>query len=337
MSRKPRIPKYSLHKPSGRARVIVNGRHIWLGKHGSNESIERYNRVVAEIASSPTEAPSVAQAGSFEPRAVVEVLALYLKHAEGYYVKNGEPTGQLPIVKGALRAVQRLYGRAAVTEFGPTALKAVRQAMVDSGLCRNEVNRRVRIIRQAFKWAVSEELIPVTIYQTLATVDGLRKGRTEAPDHAPVEPVADGIVDSTMPYMPVVVADMVKIQRLSGARPGEICSLRPCDVDRSDEEAWVYRPGSHKTQHHEKTRVIYFGPRAQEILAPYLLRPSTKCCFSPKESEKKRLRELHVKRRTPLSCGNKPGTNRRESRNGRLGISMRSRAIAKRSVVPSRR
>jgi hypothetical protein len=30
-------------------------------------------------------------------------------------------------------------------------LKAVRQAMVDGGLCRNEINRRVRLIVRAFK------------------------------------------------------------------------------------------------------------------------------------------------------------------------------------------
>ena len=56
MPRKPRIPKYSLHKPSGRARVIVDGQHIWLGKCNSEESIEKYNRLVAKLATSPSNA-----------------------------------------------------------------------------------------------------------------------------------------------------------------------------------------------------------------------------------------------------------------------------------------
>ena len=310
MARKPRIPKYSLHKPSGRARVIVNGRHIWLGKHNSTESIERYNRIIAEIAAAPTGVSHEAEVPVGEPRAVVEVLALYLEHAKTYYVKDGKPTDQLAIVKGALRPVQQLYGRSLVTEFGPLKLKAVRQSMVDSGLCRKEVNRRVRIIQQAFKWAASEEFVEASIHVNLDTVDSLKEGRTDAPDYDPVEAVADEVVDATLPHLPPVIADMVRTQRLTGARPGEICNLRPCDLDRSDSMVWVYRPSSHKSQHRKKARAIYFGPRAQEVITPYLLRSAESYCFSPAESEWKRLKEAHAKRKTSLRCGNKPGTNR---------------------------
>ena len=161
--------------------------------------------------------------------------------------------------------------------------------MIDAGLCRNEVNRRVRIIRRAFKWAASEEMISVSIYQALATVEGLRKGRTEAPDHPPVAAVADEVVNATLPHLPQVVADMVSFQRATGARPGEACSIRPGDVDRSD-DVWVYRPASHKTEHFDRPQVIFLGPKAQEILKPYLLRPSDQHCFSPAESEKKAFR-----------------------------------------------
>ncbi len=48
-------------------------------------------------------------------------------------------------------------------------------------------------------------------------------------------------MDSTLPYLPAVVADMVRFQRLTGARPGEVCQLRPCDVDWSG-DVWEYRP-----------------------------------------------------------------------------------------------
>jgi len=49
MPLKPRrIPSYRLHKPSGRARVIIDRRHIYLGNYGSPESWEKYNRLIAE-------------------------------------------------------------------------------------------------------------------------------------------------------------------------------------------------------------------------------------------------------------------------------------------------
>ena len=41
MPRKP-VPSYRLHKASGQARTIINGRHIYLGKYGSPESRQRY-------------------------------------------------------------------------------------------------------------------------------------------------------------------------------------------------------------------------------------------------------------------------------------------------------
>ncbi len=47
------------------------------------------------------------------------------------------------------------------------------------------------------------------------------------------------------------------------------------------------------------------------MLRPYLLRDKTAFCFVPAESEKKRRAELHARRRTPLSCGNVPGSSRK--------------------------
>lgn len=309
MPRKPRIPKYALHKPSGRARVIVDGQHIWLGKFGSDESIERYNRLVAELATSSTGKPSLSPTSALDHRTVVEILAAYQKWAEGYYQKAGKPTEQYRIILATLRPVQRLYGRAPAVEFGPAALKAVRQTMIDAGLCRKEINRRTRIVNHTFRWAASEELIPVSVYQALATVDGLKQGRTEAPDHPPVQAVADEVVDATIPFLPEIVASMVRFQRATGARPGEVCLVRPMDVDRSG-KVWVYRPASHKTEHFGRSRTIFVGPKAQAVLVPFLLRPATSYCFCPADTVKQQHANRAEARKTPLSCGNRPGSSR---------------------------
>ena len=181
--------------------------------------------------------------------------------------------------------------------------------MIGTGICRNTINDRTKILKAVFKWGVAGEIIPPSVYHSLLAVPGLRLGRTEARENEPVQPVADEIVDATLPTLPAVLADMVRFQRATGCRPGEVCILRPCDVDRS-EEVWAYHPSSHKTQHHGRGRTIYLGPRAQEILRPYLLRPDAAFCFSPKDSEKKRLAKRHADRKTPLSCGNRPGDNR---------------------------
>ena len=43
------VPSYRLHKPSGQARTIIHGRHIYLGKFNSPESREKYARLLAEL------------------------------------------------------------------------------------------------------------------------------------------------------------------------------------------------------------------------------------------------------------------------------------------------
>jgi hypothetical protein len=46
-----------------------------------------------------------------------------------------------------------------------------------------------------FRWAAGEELIPASIAQALTMASGVRQGRTEAWEAAPVLPVDDTIVD----------------------------------------------------------------------------------------------------------------------------------------------
>jgi integrase len=182
--------------------------------------------------------------------------------------------------------------------------------MVDAGVSRGVVNHRMARIRRVFKWAVAEELVPPTVYQGLAAVEGLRKGRTAAREPEPIEPVKVEVINATLPHLPVVVADMVHFQKFTGCRPAEVCTIRPCDVDTSG-DIWIYRPESHKTEHHGRDRTICIGPKAQDLLRPYLLRPADSFCFSPTDSERKRLSARHEARKTPLRYGNRPGTNRK--------------------------
>ncbi len=74
---------------------------------------------------------------------------------------------------------------------------------------------------------------------------------------------------------------------------------------------WEYRSFRHKNLHREQDRVVYIGPKAQVILRPYLLQPADRFCFSPVEAEAARRAELSAARVTRLSCGNRPGTNKK--------------------------
>jgi len=304
------VPKYRKHRASGQAVVTIAGKDNYLGPHGTKASHMLYDRLVVEFLAAGRQ---VIEPAKVESITVVEVLAAYWKHCKAYYVKDGEPTKEQAAFRLIIRDIRKLYGDIPAAEFGPKALKAVRQVWHDRDQCRPTINKNMRRLTRIFRWATAEEMILPAVYQALITVPGLKRGRTTAPEPDPVLPVDLAVVKKTIPFMPAIVRDMVRIHLLTGMRPGELCSLRPTEVDRIS-DIWEYKPLSHKTEHHGRSRSVFIGPEAQAVLKPYLLRPADEPCFSPAESMAAYRREQHAARLTPLSCGNRPGTNRKLNR-----------------------
>lgn len=288
------LPKLRRHRPSGQAVVTLGGRNVYLGAFGSAASQQAYDRAVAEWLAQGRQQP-VPQAEF----TIQDMLARYWLFAEQHYLKHGEPTGELANIRYALRPLQSLYGETPAAEFGPLKLKAVRERMLLDDLCRRVINQRIGIIKRVFRWAASEELVPATTMYGLASVAGLQRGRTAARETAPVQPVPDVDVAATLPFLSPVVQAMVQFQRLTGCRPGEVCILRPCDVDRTS-AIWEYIPSRHKTEHLDQPRRIMIGPQAQAVLAPYLDRPAEAYCFSPAQSEKVRAKQRRRARKTSV-------------------------------------
>jgi integrase len=310
-------PKYRLQREKNRpdrAYVWVNGKKVNLGTFGSQESWDRYNELIGKTKRIEPAAPAEPA-----PPTVAMLMAGYLEHAERYYRRpDGKPGREYQLAKEVFRHVRKHCSDLPAKDFGPRRLKAVRQDLVDTGHSRKFINKNIDRIRRMFLWAVGEEMIPPSIHEALKAVPGLKQGRTEAPDLPPIQPVADDVIEATLPFLPDVIADMVRIQRLTGMRGGEVVQLRPCDLDRSA-DVWVFRPATHKTQYRGRERVVFIGPKGQEILLRYLVRDPQTYCFRPVDSEEKRLAELHRNRKTPLSCGNRPGTNRVENRKKQPG------------------
>jgi integrase len=258
------VPKYCRHKPSGQARVYINGKDHLLGPYGSEESRQKYKRLISQYLDRREDR----EAGL----TVSQVCAHFWRHAKRRYGSKGKGKfGAAVSWRPVLRMLRVNYGKTPAIEFGPKALKTVRDHMIAAGWSRTYINDQINRGRRAFKWAASEELIPAEVYQRLTTVEGLRIGQSEAVEAEPVEPVADELVNVTIPHMKPHIAAMVQLQRLCGCRPGELCAMQVEDVDRHG-EVWVFRPQHHKTEHHGKRREIYIGPKGQTILAPYLMK-----------------------------------------------------------------
>jgi integrase len=292
-----RTPSYRLHKPSGQAVVTIAGRDRYLGKYDTPESRSEYHRLIAEWHTNSRRlaprTPGVVEV------TINQVMREYLAFADGYYTKDGQPTKEPEDIGCALRPLMELYGHTPAKDFGPRALKVVRQALIDSGLCRNEVNKRVGKIKRAFRWAVSEEKIPGSVIHALDAVSGLGRGRSEARESEPVRRVPDPFVDAIQTYVSRQVWSMIQLQRLTGARSGEILTMRGCDLDLSG-PTWTYTPSRHKTQHHARPRTIALGPKAQAILRPWLRTDLGSYLFQPIEALGERQAEKRRNRRTPV-------------------------------------
>lgn len=293
---KVRTPAYRLHKGSGQALVAINGRRIYLGTHGSEESKAKYRRIVAEwlAGGAFTATPAAAEKPVASPDCppIAEVAAAYKRHCEGYY-----KSGHVHHCRAAMLALDELYGDTDAAAFGTVQFDALIAALVAKGLSRSYINHLAGSIRRCFKWAARKGLVPVGTWHHVQLVEGLRKGRTEAYEPDTIGPVPEADLQATLPYLPKIVADMVRLQRLLGCRPGELVQMRPVDIDMSG-EVWFYVPRTHKNAYRGKGRRIPIGPRGQAILRPYLMRAADSHCFRPADSESKRHAEQRERRRT---------------------------------------
>jgi integrase len=293
---KLKVPNYRVHKAKRLGYVRLDGRMIYLGRAGTAQSHERYRRIIAEWLATGRVPP---RRGADEGNgvSVSEMIDRYLHWARRYYVDTaGRPSPGIGSVEAASRPLRELYGSTPAEEFGPLALRAVRQVMIDSGLCRNVVNQRVACVKRMFRWAVAEELAPPSVLTALTAVESLRKGRSGARETAPVRPVPDEHVEAVLRFLPPTLQAMVRLQRLTGMRSGELCILRSCDVDTSG-DVWLYRPAHHKTSYRDHERVVRIGPSGQTILRPFLRREQSQAyVFTPSRAQWERTRSFKKER-----------------------------------------
>ena len=298
--RKQKLPSYLLHQASGQARTIIDGRTIYLGEYGSEESRRRYGEVIAEHSSGVRVDPFAKSGGASRgtnrgstaaPESLLtinELVNCFMKHAGAYYVKNGQKTAEYDCFKSAVKPMVKLYGSSPAAEFGPLALKAVRQAMIDGPApspdlkrpprpwCRSFINKCVGRIRSVFRWAVENEMVEPSVLQKLEAVPPLLAGRTEAKDHAARRPVSEAHIEAVRKIVREEIRDLINLQLLTGARSGELLQLTSDMIDRTG-DVWLAKLVDHKTAHQDKERVLVFGPKAKLILAKYItLAPGVK-------------------------------------------------------------
>lgn len=241
---------------------------------------------------------------------------IYNQHNIDYYLP---PSREAYNISLAIMPLAEKYPDLQADEFTSLHLKEFLKFVVESDKydwCRKLINERIRCIKRMFKWAASEMLISVHTFTALSTIEGLRKGRTIARESKKVLPANIELVNAVIDVVAPVIGDMIQIQILTAMRSGELCKMRPCNIDRS-EEIWIYQPQAvdptkqynHKKDYLGYQKIITIGPKAKLLLAKYMFRDPTDYCFKPTESYRQCLQAKSDKRKTPLKYGNRPGTN----------------------------
>lgn len=303
-------PKPAANK--GRERVWWQGAWHDLGPAGSDAARAKYGRLLALWAVDP---------GARDRRAddylVSELCADYRASAAC--------PGERRQLERVVRAVGLLLDHhlaTPVAEFGGADLEAWQ-----GHLCRladpagrplfnrTQVRDLVAVVRRVWKWGVRNKRTTWDQYHELRTVPPPRHGECREPE--PVMAADPAAVAAALKHLRPPTRAMVRLQQSTGARPDELCHLRPADVlragrvelpgvgfvDLDREGVWVYLPPKHKKAHLRKPRWVVFGPADQAVLAPFLDRDPGAYCFSPREAVGAMRAEKRAERLTTRAGG----------------------------------
>ena len=289
--------------------VRYKGKTHRLGKHGTPEALQAYNRFCAELTSNP-ETFLIPK----EPESKVtldEVAAAYLDYAESRFFDTQYT--HFEHYRMALGFAVKLYGDLPVDELSPLKLKTIRDTMlqeVQKGnpskqrFSRNVINQYINRVRTVISWGVENELVSVGTLHALRTVKALPKGTPGTRETKRRGAVPDYVIARTLPFLPPVIAAIVQIQRMTGCRPSEILKMRVGDIERNRESGlWHYIIDKHKTERHTgREKIIPLSKPIQELLAPYLVgKTAEQAVFSPAQAMKERYAEKRANRKTKIS------------------------------------
>ncbi|MBW7863822.1 MAG: site-specific integrase [Candidatus Hydrogenedentes bacterium] len=302
-----KTPALCFHKKQGLFYVTLNARRVYLGPDRV-AATARYEREIALWVLRGRQ-PEATMAGDIT---LMELAAAYITDRRRHYAKTPSNVDR---IRYGLKDLLELYPELPVARLHCGHLEQARAAAIARGCTRTAANARMHVIRGMIKWALSRQDDPAgrdilaRVWECLKALEPLRQGHTDAPEPEPRRLVAESELVEVTAHMTETAAAALWVLFLTGARPSEVLRLRVGDIDRTT-NPWSATLTEHKTRRHGKSRVLFFGPRAQAYLLPRLLKPSDDIIFSPADSAEDMRARRHEARVTPPNQGNGIGTNR---------------------------
>lgn len=236
------------------ARPQINGKRKFYNLQTQNKVIaqERLKRIEARM--------TLGKESSDEGPQLITVLEAYQDHAKQYY----HGTSSVMAVHSMIVHLEPMYAMR-INDLRPSDIIDWRDTLIAKGLCRSTINLYHGYFNKLIDWAIERGIANPNAVMGLKAVRKLHANRSAAKEPRKVLPAKDEDIAAIKQHCSDLLKDIIDLQLLTCARPGEILNLRGCDVDTSG-PVWIARLEQHKTSHIGKTRTLYIGPKAQEVL-----------------------------------------------------------------------
>lgn len=208
---------------------------------------------------------------TLKPGPTIQQLAHeYLRDRRIYFTNyDGSSTSRPDRIETALKHLRRQYGDLAAEKFGPLLLQEFQQSCVAANLARSTINAYCWEVKAFFRWYVYKEKINIAVYQALATVPSLQRGRSQARETMPISPVPLSSIWRLREYLPKHWYTLCWLHIYTAARPGELIGRKLKEIEMG-KHVWTVHLDKHKNKWRGQERVIVMGPASQALLKPLI-------------------------------------------------------------------
>ena len=137
----------------------------------------------------------------------------------------------------------------------------------DAGKSRGTIKAYRHVILEALRYAEIRDLVPGGTYASFQIIPLPRNAKQPKR----ITPTCAKELDQVRESVEDTVFDILRLEVLTGMRPGELLRLCPRDIVKLPSGVWQYVIYRHKTSGRTGAPLIkYIGPKAQEIMEPYI-------------------------------------------------------------------
>jgi integrase len=206
-----------------------------------------------------------------------------------YRLPTGAPSREIDNFRHAFIDLLAALADRETASLTKQDLEMVRESMVSRKLCRNVVNQRITKILRVVRWGTEEKrrLVPDQVAAVLLLLRPLQAFRTNAPERSQVVGVPPEHVEQAAAVANPVIAAMMRLQLLTGMRPGEVRGLRRRMIVQREGQ-WMAAFGlEHKMAYRKQSRNVPLGPHAMKLLQDWLKKCPTDDSFVFRPTQQK--------------------------------------------------